>query len=178
MRTKFAQADQRLMPMVLDLRDKLVVCVGGGKVTARRARTFLDAGAEVKIISPSLSQDLALLIGDKLEWIPKCFSFGDLRGAWLAHTATGDPEVDKAVREEAHLRTVFCVNAAQAEAGNARVPARARLDTQSGVVHVAVSSNDPRRSQAIARHVQRDLTTGRAPTSAFRATPTPGMETQ
>src|SRR5438874_11292581 len=43
-------------PLMLDLRDRLVVIVGGGAVAARKARGLLDAGAtRVRVISPTFT---------------------------------------------------------------------------------------------------------------------------
>src|SRR6478672_4279823 len=46
------------LPVVLDLTGRLVVAVGGGPVSARRVRAFLDEGAVVRVISPWLCEDL------------------------------------------------------------------------------------------------------------------------
>ena len=39
-------------PLHLDLRDRRVLVVGGGPVSARRARGLLDAGADVVLVAP------------------------------------------------------------------------------------------------------------------------------
>lgn len=150
-------------PFALFLEDKLVVLVGGGKVAARRAAAFAAAGARLRVVAPALHPRVAELLGPNDEWVQREFILGDLSDAWLAHTATGDPAVDAEVAREADWRHIFCVNAGNRDAGTAAVPARAVAYTETGRVQVAVDSGDPRRSVAVARHVQAELENGRAP---------------
>jgi uroporphyrin-III C-methyltransferase / precorrin-2 dehydrogenase / sirohydrochlorin ferrochelatase len=85
-------------PLTLDVTGRRVVVVGGGPVAARRARSLLDAGALVEVISPWVCEDLADLGGaGALRWLEREYVAGDLLApepAWLAHTATGDPDTD------------------------------------------------------------------------------------
>lgn len=155
------QADS--FPLALLLEDKLVVLVGGGKVAARRAAAFAGAGARLRIVAPTLHPRIAELLGPQDEWVQRDFILGDLTDAWLAHTATGDPAVDAEVAREAEWRHIFCINAGNRDAGTAAVPARATAHTSTGRVQVAVDSGDPRRSVAVARHMQDELESGRAP---------------
>ncbi|MGO2515753.1 MAG: NAD(P)-dependent oxidoreductase, partial [Corynebacterium variabile] len=46
----------------LDVRDRLVVLVGGGDVTARRAARLRDAGAVLRIVAPRLSDTMVGLL--------------------------------------------------------------------------------------------------------------------
>lgn len=155
------QADS--FPLALLLEDKLVVLVGGGAVAARRAAAFAGAGARLRIVAPTLHPSIAELLGPQDEWVQREFILGDLTDAWLAHTATGDPAVDAEVAREAEWRHIFCINAGNRDAGTAAVPARATAHTSTGRVQVAVDSGDPRRSVAVARHMQDELESGRAP---------------
>lgn len=156
-----SQADS--FPLALLLEDKRVVLVGGGKVAARRAAAFAGAGARLRIVAPTLHPSIAELLGPQDEWVQREFILGDLTDAWLAHTATGDPAVDAEVAREAEWRHIFCINAGNRDAGTAAVPARATAHTSTGRVQVAVDSGDPRRSVAVARHMQDELESGRAP---------------
>ena len=53
------------LPVVLDLTGRLVVAVGGGPVSARRVRAFLDEGAVVRVVAPWLCEDLRDLAGGR-----------------------------------------------------------------------------------------------------------------
>ncbi|HEU5267849.1 MAG TPA: NAD(P)-dependent oxidoreductase, partial [Jatrophihabitans sp.] len=45
-------------PLLLDLAGRRVVVVGGGKVATRRARSLVDAGADVLLVAPEVADEL------------------------------------------------------------------------------------------------------------------------
>lgn len=137
-----------MMPLSLDLAGRRVVAVGGGPVAARRVRDFLAAGAEVHVVAPQLCPALAELVGE-VTWHPRRYRDGDLEGAWLVHTATGDPLVDARVAADAERRRAWCVHSGRAVRGTAAIPARTSIRTADGEVTLAVTSGDPRRSVAV-----------------------------
>ena len=92
----------RYYPINLDLRDQLVVIVGGGAVAARKARRLVSAGARVSVVAPVLDARLAALAAaGSLAHIDRCYLYGDLEGALLAFAATDDAAVNLAVASEA-----------------------------------------------------------------------------
>ncbi len=96
-------------PAFLDLRDKLCVIIGGGKVAERKVENLLKAQAKVKIISPEISPNLKKLAEEgKIYWEKRAYQKGDLDSAWLVIAATNNPEVQKQVFEEAEEKRIFC----------------------------------------------------------------------
>lgn len=150
----------------LDVRDRLIVLVGGGDVTARRARRFLADGAVLRIIAPRLSPGTADLLHDtgrrRVTWVPRCFRDTDVDDAWLVHTATGVPTVDTAVDDACRARRIWCVDAADAPRGSARLSAEARHDDLV-VGTLSTGAPDPRRSAGMRRAVQQLLERGLLP---------------
>lgn len=133
----------------LSLAGRPVVCVGGGRVAARRAKDLVAAGADVTVVAPELEASLRPLVAEgSLTWVARGYAGpSDLEGAWLVHVVTGDPVVDARVAAEAEELRIFCVAAGSAPLGTARVPARAALTTANGPVSVAVhAADDPRRA--------------------------------
>ena len=91
------------LPLALDLAGRLVVAVGGGPVSARRVRALVEEGAVVRVVAPWLCEDLVdLLDAGRLVWVDRDYAGpADLVGAWLVHTAVGEPAVDTAVARDA-----------------------------------------------------------------------------
>lgn len=137
--------------VALDLQGRLVVMAGGGAVSARRARAYADDGADVLVVAPELCADLAALVAqDLVRHRAERIRPDHLDGAWLAHTATGDPDVDLRVAAWAQARRLWCVNASSGSRGSARTVATAR----AGELRIGVSSTggaDPRRAGEVAR---------------------------
>lgn len=139
-----------MLPLSVDLAGRLVVCVGAGPVSARRAAAFADAGARVVVVAP---QRCAAMGRVEHTWVARAVRAGDLDGAWFVHTATGDPAVDREVARWAEERRIFCVTAGRAADGSAAVPARRAVPTGDGTLQVAITSGDPRRSARLVRAV-------------------------
>ena len=153
-------------PLTLDVAGRRTVVVGGGPVAARRAAGLVDAGADVVVIAPYVCEDLRDLVdGAALSWEPRDYTGGDLDGAWLVHTATGDPATDDLVAAHAEAARVWCVRADDARRSTAWTPAVAR----SGSVTVAVTAGgDPRRARSLREAIAVALDTGELPVRHHR----------
>lgn len=154
----------------LSLVGREVLLVGGGAVTARRMRRLLDDGAHLRVVAPELCPEVRELVRrSDVAWIRRRFRRRDLAGAWMVHTATGDPRTDLSVAAACERRRVFCVNASSAGHGSARLTAQ----TASGDVLVGVVSDsgvDPRRSVRVRDAIDRLLADGRLPLRHLRTT--------
>ena len=95
-------------PAFLDLRGRLVVVVGGGRVAARKVQSLLAAGARVRLVAPSLAPEtIPLTQGGRVDYIARGFEPSDLEGACLAVSATDLEAVNRQVRDEADRRGLF-----------------------------------------------------------------------
>jgi uroporphyrin-III C-methyltransferase/precorrin-2 dehydrogenase/sirohydrochlorin ferrochelatase len=153
-------------PLNVNLTGRRVLVVGGGPVAARRAAAAARAGGVVHVVAPDGCEDLWELAADgEITWHRREYSPGDLDGAWLAHTATGDRAVDAAVAAAAEAARIWCVHAGDAAAATAWTPAVAR----AADVTVAVSGGgDPRRARAVRDTVQLLLDSGDLPLRRHR----------
>jgi siroheme synthase-like protein len=139
-------------PVLLDLRDRRCLVVGGGPVGERRAVALLECGARVVLVSPALTPTLAALVAaGRLEHRARRFFRGDVRGCVLAVAASGRADVDRAVAAAARARRVL-VNAVDRPACcDVILPSVLRR----GELQIAVSTGG--RSPALAREIRRRL---------------------
>ncbi len=161
-----------LLGLVLTGRD--VVAVGGGPVSARRVADLVAGGARVTVIAPEVCEDLAdLVAAGEVDWWARDYAGpADLAGAWLVHTATGDPGTDLQVSQDAEAGRTWCVNAASHRQGSAQVPARGEVATADGTLRVAVhAGGDPRRAVVARNTVVDHLSSGAADLRAQRPHP-------
>ena len=159
------------LPLTVGLAGREVLLVGAGPVSARRAATFLEAGALVRVVAPRVDPamaDLAGRAGDDLVVVTRPFTPADLDSPWMVHVATGDPRIDAEVAALCEQRRIWCVTAGDSALGSVRVPARTAVATPTGTVRIAVDSGDPRRSVRVGRHVARSLATAPAGLRARR----------
>jgi precorrin-2 dehydrogenase/sirohydrochlorin ferrochelatase len=85
-------------PVFLDLKGRKAVVVGGGKVAERKVLVLLKAGADITVISPSLTWRLLKERSQKkIRHIHRGFRQNDLKGAFLSIAATDSAEINREV---------------------------------------------------------------------------------
>ncbi len=90
-------------PILLNLKGRLAVIVGGGGVALRKATGLLAAGAKVRCVAPMILSDMPFGV----ERVVEFFEPRHLDGATLAFAATNSPEINDAVTAEAHRRGIL-----------------------------------------------------------------------
>jgi precorrin-2 dehydrogenase / sirohydrochlorin ferrochelatase len=84
----------KTFPINIVLHDRLVVLIGAKGEIAGKPPLLVEAGARVRVIAPSVAAEVAVLVAaGKIEWLPRRYEPGDLKGATLVYAATNDPEV-------------------------------------------------------------------------------------
>ncbi len=131
----------------LDLAGRRVVVVGGGSVAQRRLGLLIASGADIEVISRTVTPAVeAMATSGQLRISQRAYADGDLDGAWYAIACTDEPETNAVVVEEATRRRIFCVRADNARLGTAVTPASARYD---GLTLAVLASGRHRRSAAV-----------------------------
>ncbi|HEX2053584.1 MAG TPA: siroheme synthase CysG, partial [Actinomycetota bacterium] len=95
-------------PVMLEVRGRRCVVVGGGAVGESKVRGLLSAGAEVTVIDPKPTgtlEDLAELGGVTL--VRRAYRKGDLAGAFVAIAATDDGATNSEIFAEAQQERVL-----------------------------------------------------------------------
>ena len=83
-----------MYPVMMNIQNKPVVIIGGGKVAARKIKTLLSEGAKVTVISPEINEAIPK---SQVEWIQRSYQTGE-----LVFACTDNQEVNEKVMEEAH----------------------------------------------------------------------------
>ncbi|WP_243385996.1 NAD(P)-binding protein [Bacillus kexueae] len=85
-------------PVMLNLKGREVVIIGGGKVASRKIRGLLDSKALITVISPIITAEISELEAEKkLKWKKKTFEKEDIANAFLVIAATDNPSVNASV---------------------------------------------------------------------------------
>ncbi|MGJ6980485.1 precorrin-2 dehydrogenase/sirohydrochlorin ferrochelatase family protein [Aestuariimicrobium soli] len=158
------------MMIGVDLRDRDVLVVGGGRVAARRVPGLLAEGARVTVVAPETTAALARMQAEGgVRLVRRRVRRSDLDTAWFVLATTDDEEVNRRVAGWADQRRLWCVNASRADSGSARQAAT----TRHGPVMVgvlSVGSPDPRRSSDVRDAVAGLLASGEVDLSPRRTT--------
>lgn len=131
----------------MDSRQSVVV--GGGQVATRKVEGLLSAGARIRLISPMLSPDLKRMVeAGEVDHLPRSYRNGDLENAYLVIAATNDPDVNRAVWEEARQRGCLINVVDDPQHSNFILPAV----VQRGEMSVAITTGG--NSPALARRLR------------------------
>jgi siroheme synthase-like protein len=123
-------------PIVLDVKDRLIVIVGGGNVALRKTRGLLASGATtIRVISPQFHAD----IPPDVQRVTEIYHRKHLEGAKLVFAATDVASVNQQVEKDAHEIGALVCRADADDAGDFSTPAMHR----DGELLIAVSSGGP-----------------------------------
>ncbi|MBW1635023.1 MAG: bifunctional precorrin-2 dehydrogenase/sirohydrochlorin ferrochelatase [Deltaproteobacteria bacterium] len=145
-----------LYPVNLNIANRLCIVVGGGEVALRKVNSLLDCKGLVRIVSPYVVPELEEIIHQKrAEWFERGYAKGDLRGAFLVFAATGDPQVQQQVKEEAGKCEVMLNSANDPVGSDFHVPAHFRRGKM--LVAVATGGGSPALSRKIMEKLELEL---------------------
>ena len=95
-------------PLFLDLLERHVVVVGGGVVAERKVEALIEAGADVLVVAPDLTDRLqALAIAKSIRIRLRKFQESDLDGAMLVISATDDRATQEHVAAASRARSIL-----------------------------------------------------------------------
>ncbi len=133
-------------PVGLLVAGKRCLVVGGGLVAGRKARSLLACRAAVTMVAPEAHEALGMLARDgtieSIDGAPldvqlRPYRAGEAASYMLVVTATGVPEVDRAVSEDAERAGIWVNSADDAENCTFLLPAVHRR----GPVTISVSTS-------------------------------------
>lgn len=122
------------LPILLNLKGRRVLVVGGGAVAKRRAKAMVAAGAEVTAVAPEFAEGWHNL---HAEQHTRGFAPEDLDGVDLVVIATDRTQVNQDVADLARERGVWCNRADAPDQGDFVVPAH----RTQGQLTLAVSTH-------------------------------------
>jgi precorrin-2 dehydrogenase / sirohydrochlorin ferrochelatase len=139
-------------PVNLQITDRLCLVVGGGGVALRKVKGLLEAKGRIRVISPTIERELRILADKgKIEWLPRSYAEGDLKGVFLVFAATSDRDAQLRIKREAE-RLAIMVNSADDPGGSDfHVPAHFRR----GKMLITISTGGG--SPALAKKIREQL---------------------
>jgi precorrin-2 dehydrogenase / sirohydrochlorin ferrochelatase len=141
-----------MLPLMVDITERLVVVVGSGPVGRRKLRTVRLAGARVRVVS--LEESPAALVSDYVEWICAPYERHHLDGAVLVFAA-GPTEVNRRVVEDARALGILVNSATEPGLGDIHLPAVVRRGDL--VVAIATGGSSPALAVALSAWLEAEL---------------------
>ena len=141
-----------MYPLFLDLSGRTWLGVGGGKVAERKARTLLEAGADVTVLAPHATEALRQFAqAGRIRWQKRPYRNGEAADYFLVVAATSDPAVNAQVSREAREADRLVNAVDQPELSNFYAPAVVRR----GELQIAISTSGA--CPALARKLRQEM---------------------
>lgn len=129
--------EKYMIPLLIDVKNKNVLIVGGGKIALRRLILFLEEGALVTVVSPVAAPEIIELSKlNQINWLEKKVEITDLQHAFIIIAATNDSTINEWIAENVSENQLVNV-VSSAEKGNVTVP----KSVKKGRLTLAVSTN-------------------------------------
>lgn len=142
----------RYYPVYLDLKDRAILVVGGGRIAEGKALQLIEAGARVRLVSPDLTPRLRESVEqEEIEYRQGEFKADDLRDVVLVISATSDQAANEEVASMAGQLGLLCNVVDQPALCNFITPA---LVTR-GDLQISVSTGGG--SPSVAQRVKREI---------------------
>ncbi len=139
-------------PVLLDLKDKKCVVIGGGKVAERKVTSLVRAKAIVTVVSPELTKSLRQMAEKKkIHYINGCFKERHLDGAFLVIGAVGNPKINYHVFEAAAKKNKLVNTVDSLDECNFIVPSIIK----QGDLMISISTGG--KSPALAKKIRKQL---------------------
>ena len=152
-----------LFSIELNLEDKNVLVVGGGRIALRKVKTLLPTGARITVVAPqfdpefhSLEQSAMSDEGSKLKaqcsLLKRPYEPLDLRGVFMVFICTDQPAVNAQVSNDARARRILVNNACDYLDGDFIVPARMDFGE-----NIAVTVSTQGRAPSLAKKLKQKI---------------------
>lgn len=139
-------------PIFADLTGRRCVVIGGGLIAQRKVTTLLDYGAQITVVSPTVTKRLAAYARQgTVRYVARRFRPSDLNGAWLVYASTDEPRINEQVYRTATAKRIFTNVVDQKPLCSFIAPAIFRR----GALSVAVSTGGA--SPSLAKKIRSDL---------------------
>jgi len=141
-------------PIFIDLRDKTVLVVGGGKVAERKILNLLKYGCRIHVVSPELTSQLEKLVANKkIQHLPGQSLNQAMSEAFMVIAATDDAVVNARIASRAKELGLLVNAVDQPRDCNFIMPSVVK----SGDLQIAISTGG--KSPALAKKIRKQLQT-------------------
>lgn len=138
-------------PLFIDLKNKKVLIIGGGKVGSRRAKYLLKAKAIVTVISKEFNKELLKIKNKNLRLIKKNINDKNsnkinFKNYFLIIISTNDKKINEKLTKKIKNKTLVC-RADKHSDGNVVFPAVSKVG--KNIVAFTTLGKDPKLSKKI-----------------------------
>ena len=157
------------LPLFFDIRDKPCLVVGAGEIAARKIELLCRAGANVRIVAPTICESVQALIRQHaLEVTEREFAESDIADAVLVIAATNDPAVNQHVFERCEAAGLLINSVDNPQISNVIFPGI--VDRSPVLVAISTAGNSPTLARVVRGWIEARLPPGLGRLAEFIST--------
>jgi precorrin-2 dehydrogenase/sirohydrochlorin ferrochelatase len=140
-------------PINLLINNRRCTVIGGGNVAERKVVSLLEAGANVKVISPEITPKLkSLFESGEIDYIKRDYIYGDLKGSFLVFAATDNNLTNEKVFKESRDENILLNIVDDPERCDFIMPSIVRRGEL--LISISTSGNSPALSKKIREELE------------------------
>ncbi|MBA3926824.1 precorrin-2 dehydrogenase/sirohydrochlorin ferrochelatase family protein [Listeria rustica] len=135
-------------PVLLQLTDKNVTIIGGGKIATRKARGLLTTGANITVVAPTFTEELHQM---SVHRIQANYQAQHLSKAFLIFCCTNDSQVNAQIIQDASPQQLIndCTDKSRSDFFN-----MATLQQEDHLIAISTNGNNPTRAKEILQKIR------------------------
>lgn len=142
-------------PVMLDMENKEVLIVGGGKVALRKLKRLLSAGAHVTVVAKDICSEFAQACsGANAAVFLRSFSIADIDSIrpFFVCAATDDASLNAVIASECQNRGILVNTITDPEKGNLIV--QASIEREQFAINISTFGQSPGFSRALREYLE------------------------
>ena len=143
-------------PLFIDIAQKEIVVIGGGRIAERRVKTLLSFAEHIVVAAPELTEKLyGLVKKGQIEWIQENYDSKMLEGAFIVLAATDNAACNEQIVKDCRRRGILVNTAHRKELCDFYFPAVAARENV--VVGITASGQSHAKARETREKIERVL---------------------
>lgn len=95
-------------PLFIDIAEKKIVVIGGGKIATRRVTTLLNFANHITVVAPEISEEIRKFVtNDTVIWQDNCYDSSCILDADMVLAATDDESCNEQIAADCRERGIL-----------------------------------------------------------------------
>jgi len=143
----------KYFPVFLDINDRNCLVIGGGSVGTRKALALVESGANVTVISPTVTDTLrSLARRGTINLKTRTYCPADMEGMFLVFGATNQETLNRQINQDAERLNMLCNIADRPAVCNFILPATVKRGDL--VIAISTSGKSPAFAKELRKHLE------------------------
>ncbi|MCM1990040.1 precorrin-2 dehydrogenase/sirohydrochlorin ferrochelatase family protein [Oceanirhabdus seepicola] len=142
------------VPLNVNLENKKILIIGGGKVALRKVNFFLQYGCNIEVVGKNIAQEIYEVTensNSRVTLIQREFEMNDLYGKYIVIISTDNFKLNEQIANKCEERGVLYTNCSNGEVSSFSLPAVVKR----GDLSVAISTNG--KSPALSKKIKKEI---------------------